>query len=210
MGAIVASLVSLPLRSPDDLIGNTASVTLLALFTGILGGVYWQRVFDVDGGRRKLVMAAAAAFVAAVVGLAILEVVALDRFLSFGVPLAAIILGAVALLTPLINDMELPMWTPLVGVVVAILVGGLLAGVGDAESGDLSLADLPVVSTSPSTAAPASSVAPSTTAAGATSAPPTTAADECSSASSASRLSRSRAALPRGPCLRPSSQAAST
>ncbi len=169
-GALVASLVSLPLRSPDDLIANTASVTLLALLAGILGGVYWQRVFDGTGGRRKLYVAAAMAFVAAVAVLGILEVVALDRFLSFGVPLAAIIVGAVALLTPIITEMSLPMWTPLAGVVVAILVGGLLAGVGDAESGDLSLDDLPVVTSGPTTAAP-TSAAPSTTA-GATSAVP--------------------------------------
>lgn len=145
MGAVLASLVSLPLRSPDDLIANTASVTLLALLAGILGGLYWQRIFDAPDAPRRLWIAAAASWVLAAVGLGILEAVALDRFLSFGLPLAAIILATVASLTPVITRLSLPVWTPLAGVVTALLVGGLLAGMGDAESGDLSLDDLPLV-----------------------------------------------------------------
>ncbi|NND03428.1 MAG: hypothetical protein HKN91_11630 [Acidimicrobiia bacterium] len=176
IGALLAALVSLPLRSPDDLIANTASVTLLALLAGILGGIYWRRVYDTTDGRRKLTIAAGIAFAVAVVGLGVLEIVALDRFLSFGVPLAAIILATVALLTPRLSDLELPVWAPLAGVIGALLVGGLLAGVGDAESGDLSLADLPVVSITPTTFV-ATTVAPTTTAAGTSTAPPSSTPD---------------------------------
>jgi MFS family permease len=142
-GAIFASLVSLPLKSPDDLIANTATVTVVALLAGLLGGVVWQRLHDAADGRRKLLMYAAGGFVVAVVILAFLEVVALDRFMSFGAPLAAIIFGAVGLLPPLFTNKEMPGWAGVVGVIAALVVGGGLASFGDAESGDLSLDDLP-------------------------------------------------------------------
>ena len=38
IGAIVASLVSLPLASPDEVIANTLSVTVVSLLIGLAGG----------------------------------------------------------------------------------------------------------------------------------------------------------------------------
>ncbi len=150
IGAVIASLVSLPLQSPDDLIANTASVTLIALVIGIGGGIYWRRVYGAAGARRKLLGAALAGFIGSVVVLAILEAAVLSRFVSFGVPIAAIIFAAVGLLTPLLTNMDLPVWSPLVGVVVALALGGVLASFGDTESGDLSLDDL-VTTAAPTT-----------------------------------------------------------
>ncbi len=169
VGGIVAALVSLPLRSPDDLIANTASVTAVALAVGLLGGLLWQRVHDAADGRRRLLMYAAAGFIGAVAVLAILEAVALDRFLSFGVPLAAIIFVAVGALPPLFAEMEMPPWLAPIGLVAAALVGGGLASIGDAASGDLSLDDLPAA------AAPAATASSTTAAAdpGTATAPPT-------------------------------------
>ncbi len=143
VGGIVAALVSLPLRSPDDLIANTASVMAVALVVGLLGGLLWQRVQGAADGRRRLLIYAAAGFVGAVAVLAILEAVALDRFISFGVPLAAIIFVAVGALPPLFAEMEMPPWAAPIGLVAAVVVGGGLASIGDAASGDLSLDDLP-------------------------------------------------------------------
>ena len=160
VGAIVAALLSLPLRSPDDLIANSASVAIVALLAGIAGGFLWRGMAARAGARRRLLVFAAIGFVGAVVILVVLEAVALDRFISFGVPLAAIIFAAVGFLTPVFSEMKLPTWAPLVGVIAALAIGGGLASFGDAESGDLSLDDLPVV-----TAAPVTTVAGSTTAA---------------------------------------------
>lgn len=160
IGAVVASLVSLPLRSPDDLIGNTASVTIVALLLGLATGVVWRRFHDEDDSRRKLLIFAGGGFLLAVVVLILLEIAALDRFISFGVPLAAIIFAALGFLTPRFTDMSMPQWTPLVGIVVALVVGGALVSFGDAESGDLSLDDLPTVTNAPS----ATGTSPTTTA----------------------------------------------
>ena len=41
VAAVVASLVSLPLRSPDDVFANTASVTVGALLAGLFAGYAW-------------------------------------------------------------------------------------------------------------------------------------------------------------------------
>ncbi len=165
VGAVLASLASLPLRSPDDLFANSASVTFAALLIGLAGGVIWRRL---AGDRRMFLLYAGAGFVAAIIVLVILEVVvALDRFISFGVPLAAIIFAAVGFLTPVFTDMSIPRWTPLAAVVAAMIVGGSLSSFGDGESGDLSLDDLPVLTVAPE----GGSTAP-TTSAGATQ-PPT-------------------------------------
>ena len=175
LGAIVASLISLPLQSPDDLIANTATVTVVALVVGLLGGVVWGRVHENADGRHTLLLYAAAGFAAAVVVLVILEVVALDRFLSFGVPLAAIIFVAIAVLPPLFTDTEMPRWAAPAAIVAALVVGGGLASVGDTESGDLSLDDLPAAA-APSTTVTSTTGANSTTSAPATAAPETSAA----------------------------------
>jgi len=163
VGAIVAALVSLPLRSPDDLIANSASVAIVALLVGLAGGFLWRGLATRAGARKRMRTFAGVGFAGAVAILLVLEVVALDRFVSFGVPLAAIIFAAVGYLTPVFAEMALPTWVPLVGVIAALAVGGGLASFGDAESGDLSLDDLPVL-----TVPPASTVAGSTTAAPAT------------------------------------------
>jgi len=172
-GAIVASLVSLPLRSPDDVIANTATVTVVALLVGLLGGVVWQRLHDRADGRRRLLLFAAGGFVVAVVLLGILEAVALDRFISFGVPLAAIIFAAVGLLTPAFAGLEMPGWAAPVAIVAALVVGGGLASLGDAESGDLSLDDLPTAAASETTVT-STTVASTTAGTAATSATPAT------------------------------------
>lgn len=168
VGAVVASLVSLPLKSPDDLIANTATVTVVALLVGLLGGVVWQRFAETADGRRKLLLFAVGGFVAVVVILGILEAVALDRFITFGVPLAAIIFAAVGLLPPVFTSMGMPDWAAPAAVVAALVIGGGLASFGDAESGDLSLDDLP------SAAAPETTVTSTTAGTAATSTVPTT------------------------------------
>jgi polyisoprenoid-binding protein YceI len=174
-GAIIASLVSLPLKSPDDLIANTATVTVVALLVGLLAGIAWQRMHETPDGRRKLILFAVGGFVAAVIILGILEAVALDRFISFGVPLAAIIFAAAGLLPPALTSMDMPGWAAPAAVVAALVIGGGLASFGDAESGDLSLDDLPAAAapettvttvtstttgTAPTSEAPATSSAP--------------------------------------------------
>ena len=137
---IVAALVSLPLRSPDDILFNTATVVLGALVAGIATGVVWRTLGSdrTRSGRFAILLVAGFAVVAL---LAVLGEKQLDHFAAFVLPLAAIVFLLTGLLTPLMAPSStLKRWwlAPAV-VVLALAVGIGLAGQGDQESGKLEL-----------------------------------------------------------------------
>lgn len=147
IAAIVASLVSLPLESPDDLFFNTFTVTLGSLIAGFGGGFVWWAVRDRARPVNDLWIAAfAASIVIGIVGL-IGQLAMLDRMFSFMVILGATVLAIVALLTPVLSSIR-PAWAAVL-LVAAVAVGIGFAGPGDEESGELSLSDAPVATTAP-------------------------------------------------------------
>jgi polyisoprenoid-binding protein YceI len=151
LAALAASLVSLPLYSPDDAFFNTASVTVGALPAGIAAGALWWALRDRP--RAPLLFAAVmlAAFVLVAAGALAYETApsALDRVASFSIPLAAIVFATLALLVPVLSRPQLrPMWTAPAATVAALVLGIALAGRGDAESGRLTLPVLPAPSSS--------------------------------------------------------------
>ena len=140
IAAIVAALVSLPLRSPDDALLNTATVVIAALIAGLAAGALWR--YSARSKRRHTVFAGVwtAAF-----GVAALLCWAgetqLDRFLSFALPLAAIVFTLTGALTVLLSGapaIQKP-WLPAAALAAALAVGLSLAGQGDEESGRLEL-----------------------------------------------------------------------
>ena len=42
ISAVVAAIVSLPLRSPDDILMNSATVVIGALLAGLSAGIVWR------------------------------------------------------------------------------------------------------------------------------------------------------------------------
>lgn len=143
LAAVVAALVSLPLRSPHDGLLNTGSVTTGTLVLALAGGYLWRALAVAGAGearQRALLFAAAmgAGFLAWT-GLAFAAETQLTRMVSFTVPLAAIAFGGVALLTPLLAPVASRRWVALAALVAAVAVGAALAGAGDAESGRLEL-----------------------------------------------------------------------
>lgn len=167
VAAIIAALLSLPLHSPDDAFFNTASVTIGALLAGVVAGGLRQAL-----PQRTFIIVWSAAFLATIGALVIAENALLERMLSFGAPIAAVVFfitgfGVVALTTTGVSRL------PLVSAgaaVVAIAVGLGLATQGDGESGELSLPAAPATTTATATAPAASTAAAatSTAAAGAT------------------------------------------
>ncbi len=140
IAAIVAALVSLPLRSPDDALLNTATVVIAALIAGLAAGALWR--YSARSKRRHTVFGGVwtAAF-----GVAALLCWAgetqLDRFLSFALPLAAIVFTLTGALTVLLSGapaIQKP-WLPAAALAAALAVGLSLAGQGDEESGRLEL-----------------------------------------------------------------------
>ncbi len=140
IAAIVASLVSLPLRSPVDSVFNTATVTLGSLVFGIGAGLLWSGLSSNPRRIQYYVGALAAVFVVIVV-IALIGNSTLDRFASFVIPLAAIVLVIVGVLTPSFGGLSVMAARGLAVVLLVASVGlgyGLM-GQGDAETGELSL-----------------------------------------------------------------------
>ena len=89
IAAIVVALVSLPLHSPVDNVFNTASVAAASLFAGVAAGLFWNKL--AASQRRAIHYAGGLALgLIAVVALAAVGEIWLERMLSFTIPLAVI------------------------------------------------------------------------------------------------------------------------
>lgn len=142
VAAVVASLASLPLDSPDDVLFNTATVTLGALAAGVACGALWRLLSERD--QRTVVYAAAlAATFLAIIILSFVGEDILDGLASFVVPLAAIVLVVAGILTPVLAGTTLrgpwPIASSVASLAAALAIGFALSGQSDGESGKLSL-----------------------------------------------------------------------
>ena len=170
VAAIVAVLVSLPLQSPDDALLNSVTVAIAVLGAGLAAGVSWSVFSDRERGRLLYAASLIGAFLVVTVVALFAESQVLEHFFSFSVPLAAIALGMIGVLTPVLERTQLPglWWSTPVAVVVAFGLGIALVGQGDEESGELSLPPRPARSA----ALPASSPTSVTAAAAVPTQPP--------------------------------------
>ena len=140
ISAVIAALVSLPLRSPDDILLNSATVVIGALAAGVAAGVLWRIL--ANNRNPPLLFASLWAIGFGITALVtVVGETQLDHFLAFVLPLAAIVFPVTGLLTillartPIVNQW----WLTAVAVVIALAVGFPLAGQGDEESGGLEL-----------------------------------------------------------------------
>ena len=160
IAAIIAALVSLPLHSPVDSVFNSATVAVAALALGLISGLLWNRL----NSRPIWFVAALGGLFVVVLIVAFIGNGFLDRFVSFLLPLAAIVFVVCAALTPLLASyfdrpgLGVRAWTPVVGAIVALVLGFGLITQGDAESGDLALPPSP--SATPSAPATATTAPP--------------------------------------------------
>ena len=184
IAAIIASLVSLPLNSPLDSVFNSATVAVAAIGVGLLAGVLWLWLST----RILWYGTILAALFLAVLVATLAGDTALDRLSSFSIPLAAIIIGVSAILTPMLASMLLKpaftllKWAPAIALIAALAVGFGLVTQGDTESIELTLppplatitADL-APETTPAPTAPPTDPLPTTPPAVTSAAPATTA-----------------------------------
>ena len=155
VAAVAASLVSLPLRSPNDLLFNSVTVSVAAIALGIAAGAAWSRLTETR--RPTLYFSLLLAAVLILFGLtALLSETFLERSFTFSVPPAATAVVLVGVIVPLLDRRATKpnRWAALAVLGVAAGVGVGLVGQGNEESGELSL-PLP----SP-TAAPAAPTVP--------------------------------------------------
>ena len=139
IGAIVASLVSLPLRSPDETIANTLSVTVVSLLVGVAGGGLWRRLRATRNGRRTFLWTQAGGMLVALIAVAVIDRLYLGQLAPYALPLAILIFASVALLTPLLAASHLPAWSMWLLTAGALLIGAGLLGRGS-EVEDAALA----------------------------------------------------------------------
>lgn len=143
VAAVVASLLSLRLQSPDGAFFNTASVTFGTLLAGLAGGGIWWAVqrFRSPGRIYAACALAAFAFVSAAALLGQnLPGMALSGLASFVIPEATLALALVAVLTPALARFARPtVWLSPAALVVAAALGVGLAGHARVASGRLAL-----------------------------------------------------------------------
>ncbi|MGI8549307.1 MAG: YceI family protein [Dehalococcoidia bacterium] len=155
LAAIVASLVSLALHSPDAAFFNSVSVSLGALLAGLLAGVAWWRIGLRRTAVRDLLIAAGIAFVLVAAAALLndsLPSAPLAGLARFVVPLAAIILGLIGVLTPILSRpvVRATLLAPALTIVAIVAAIGLV-GQTKTESGKLSLSKAaPGVAAAPS------------------------------------------------------------
>ena len=140
ISAVVAALVSLPLRSPDDILLNSLTVTAGALLAGVVAGAVWRIL---AGHTRRTLWFGALWSVC--FGLTALLAVAgetqLDHFVAFVLPLGAIVFAITGAVTVTLAGSSAVhrKWVPAVAIVIALAIGIGLAGHGDERSGELEL-----------------------------------------------------------------------
>ena len=140
IAALAAALLSLPLESPHDGLLNTASVVIAALVAGAVAGAVWKLLPNDRPRTMRYLAVIVVGFAIVSAGTALAQT-QLERAVSFGLPIAALVAVVIGGGVPLLADKgrALPWWLALAAVVVALAVGIALAGQGDQESGELEL-----------------------------------------------------------------------
>ena len=149
LAAVATVALSIPLRSPDDLLANTASVATVSAIGAVALGIIWATLdrgqADSRQQARRFAAINAALYVATVAATLVTESVAeLSNLLSFTWPLAAVMLAGTTIGAPLFQTYApikvMRFATPiLILAVVAIGVALTLNEVGFNEPPSLSL-----------------------------------------------------------------------
>jgi len=129
VGAIAASLLALPLDSPNDTTANPITITILAMLIGAASGALWLRVRAQRNGSRTFAWAMVGGLTAVLSALAIIEWTAGGGWLTYAGLVAAVIFLSIGLLTPVISRAVAPAWAALIPVLLAAIVAlGMYAG----------------------------------------------------------------------------------
>ena len=142
LAAMVTSLTSLALRSPDSVLCNPRSVTIGCLLGGLIAGTLWW--LAMRRGRAHLLFTAflVIGLVAIVVAAIVVEaagVLPLPGLARYFVPLAIVATILLRLLTPVLCRLQFrPAWITGASVAIALVVGITLANL-TSQTGRLSL-----------------------------------------------------------------------
>ena len=138
LAAIVAVLVSLPLKSPDDSLLNSASVAVASLIVGLISGLMWKMLVNTEGRPKKFGILWGVSSLTVGAMLLSAFAVQLDNLIPFALPLVVIVCTITGVLTPLFGRDPSPLrwWVAPAAVAVVLALAIPLANVGDEESGE--------------------------------------------------------------------------
>ena len=141
ISAIIAVLVSLPLKSPDDVLLNSASVGIASLLVGILSALMWRMLINTEKNIKNYVILWAVSSVTVGSMLISAFAVQLDNLVPFALPLTIIVCLVTGILTPIFGRDPSPLrwWAAPLAVALTLALAIPLAEVGDQESGRLEL-----------------------------------------------------------------------
>ena len=141
IAAIIAVLVSLPLKSPDDVLLNSASVGIASLLVGLLSALMWRMLINTEKRVKNYAILWAVSSVTVGSMLISAFAVQLDNLVPFALPLTIIVCLVTGVLTPVFGRDPSPLrwWAAPVAVALTLALAIPLAEVGDQESGKLEL-----------------------------------------------------------------------
>lgn len=148
IAALVGSLLTLILRSPDEIIANSLTVSVTALTLGALSGWLWRRIRLSPRPIRLFAWTMVGGFVVAMMAISFGHLFVLDNLVNFATPIAALIFLTLGFFIPILSNVTAPVWVGIVVVVAAIAASIFFFGKGNVASGDLSLDDLPTTTSS--------------------------------------------------------------
>jgi hypothetical protein len=129
VGAIAASLLALPLESPNETTANPITVTILALIIGAASGALWLRVRAQRRGSRTFAWVMAGGLLVVLSAIEIVDWRVGGGWLVYAGLVVAVIFLSVGLLTPVISRAVAPAWAALIPVFLAAIVAlGIYAG----------------------------------------------------------------------------------
>ena len=141
IAAIIAVLVSLPLKSPDDVLLNSASVGIASLLVGLLSALMWRMLINTEKRIKNYAILWAVSSVTVGSMLISAFAVQLDNLVPFALPLTIIVCLVTGILTPILGRDPSPLrwWAAPVAVALTLALAIPLAEVGDEPSGRLEL-----------------------------------------------------------------------
>jgi len=129
VGAIAASLLALPIDSPNETTANPITITILAMAIGAISGALWRALRAQRNGARKFVWSMVGGLFAVLTALALIEWTAGGGWFTYAGLVTAVIFLSVTLLTPVVSRAVGPAWAALIPVFLAAIVAlGLYAG----------------------------------------------------------------------------------
>ena len=142
IAAIMAGLISLLLRSPDEVVANSLTVVLTSIALGLVAGGLWRRLRVSKNAPRTFAWSMAGGFLIAMMAIALIDITVLSSLIPYATPLAALIFITLGFFVPLLSKVTAPKWVAAVPIVLALAVGVGMFGRGNTASGELSIDDI--------------------------------------------------------------------